>query len=693
MKNGPDTVLQKIRQHVAAGGDILEALYTYYDFLKKALPAERLSLLKADFERKTIRIIAQASDTGSEKTDFLFPAPGEILTIFQTANLPDGYVINEPEKDPIGKNVIKRAGIRDWSLIGMPIKEQAFIYGAIFFTVNGRNKYTKKHIDFLTGLADTHKWFLDAVMADYEKRSAGPGLKEPVENKYEFFRQVTRRLCGHLDLETGVLHCLQYLSRFMPAAMLSVHKHRRKTDRDVIGASPTGWFNYFDPQMINQDTESLSPAKTASAHRALIINQPERDPNLLSLVTTFGNDWSVLAMYLLYERAPLGMAVLATEGRNAFTEEHRQLFSMLHDPFSLALSNHIKHREVIRLKNIIEDEKKNLQEELLFSREATIVGGTSGLKGVLESARVVAGRNSPVLLSGETGVGKEIIANFIHRQSSRKDGPMIKVNCGAIPDSLVDSELFGHDKGAFTDANADKKGRFERAHGGTIFLDEVAELPLSAQVRMLRVLQHKIIERVGGTGPIPVDIRVIAATHRNLEELVAEGQFREDLWFRLNVLPVHIPPLRSRRSDIPALVDHFIEIKCREMNLQVEPFLSPDAMERLNTYDWPGNVRELENVIERELILKKGEMLTFENLIPSHSKNTPLDNVMTKDDVLPLDEIYTRHIQKVLQITNGKISGPGGAAEKLKIKPGTLRKRMDRLGIPYGWKKTDKTPS
>ncbi|MEW6078473.1 MAG: sigma-54 dependent transcriptional regulator [Thermodesulfobacteriota bacterium] len=689
MKSRPDMVLDQIKQHVASGGDVHEALYAYYDLLKKSIPAERMSLLKVDFERRNILIIAQASDTGSEKTGFLFSVPEEIFKGFQTENLPEIYIINEPEKDPVGKNVIKRAGVRDWSLIGMRIKEDNVIIGGIFFTVKGRNKYSKKHVDFLTGLSGTHKWFLDAVIADYENRSAGPDRKEPVEDKYEFFRQVTRRLCGHLDLETGVLHCLQYLSRFIPAAMLSVHKHRRKTDRDVIGASPTGWFNYFDPQMINLDTESLSPAKITSAHPALIINQPEGDPNLRALVDRFGSDWSVLAMFLLYERVPLGMAVLVSEGRSAFTEEHRQLFSMLHDPFSLALSNHIKHREVIRLKNIIEDEKRNLQEEMHFSREAAIVGGTSGLKGVLESARVVAGRNSPVLLSGETGVGKEIIANFIHRQSARKDGPMIKVNCGAIPDSLVDSELFGHEKGAFTGADTLKKGRFERADGGTVFLDEVAELPLSAQVRMLRVLQHKIIERVGGTGPIPVDIRVIAATHRNLEELVAEGRFREDLWFRLNVLPVHIPPLRSRRSDIPALVNYFIEKKSREMNLHVEPSLSSDAMERLIRYDWPGNVRELENVIERELILKNGAALTFQNMVPSSAKKMPLDNIMTKEDIRPLDEVYTRYIQKVLKMTSGKISGPGGAAEKLKIKPGTLRKRMDKLGIPYGWKREE----
>lgn len=290
-------------------------------------------------------------------------------------------------------------------------------------------------------------------------------------------------------------------------------------------------------------------------------------------------------MYLFNKKIPLGVASLTVEERNAYSEEHRQLFSMLHDPFALALSNNIKHREIILLKNTIEAEKKALQKELYDFRSDKIIGENSGLKGVMEIARLVAEHNSPVLLMGETGVGKEMIVNFIHQHSSRRGGPLIKVNCGAIPDTLVDTELFGHEKGAFTGADRRKMGRFERADGGTIFLDEIGELPLPAQVRMLRVLQHKIIEPVGGTESIPVNIRIIAATNRNLEEMVASGQFREDLWFRLNVFPVRIPPLRSRKMDIPALVDHFIEKKSNELNLYQKPLLSPGAMGILTVYD------------------------------------------------------------------------------------------------------------
>ncbi len=691
MKSAPDTVLDQIKERVASDGDIYEAVYTYYEYIQKHLPAERMSLSLLDFDQKNIQIIAQASKTGSEKTDFIVSTPKELPAFFNLNDLPEIYMINEPETDPLGRNMIKRTGFKDWSLIGVLIREQAVAYGVIFFTVKGKNGYSEKHAALLTDLYDSHKWLLDAVIREHKNKPGGLDQKETVEDKYEFFRQVTRRLCGHLDMEVGVLHCFQYLSRFFQASMLSVHKHHEESDTDIIGVGPTTFLNYFDPDMMARGTESLSPAEKTSSPETVITNRPERDPTLNRTVKKFGANWSAITMYLSHKRVPLGLANLVTEGRDAFSEEQRELFAMLHDPFSLALSNHITHREVIRLKNIIEDEKKNLQEELHFSGETTIIGETSGLKGVMDSARVVAGRESPVLLSGETGVGKEIIANFIHRQSSRRDAPLIKVNCGAIPDTLVDSELFGHEKGAFTGADTRKKGRFERADGGTVFLDEIAELPLPAQVRMLRVLQNKTIERVGGTETVPVNIRIIAATHRNLEEMVASGLFREDLWFRLNVVPIHIPPLRARRSDIPALVDYFIEKKSREMTLHVNPSLPADAMERLTSYEWPGNVRELENVIERELILQKGEALTFEHIIPGPtSGNTQDNNTIPEDDVLEMDKAFARHIRNVLGLTQGKINGPGGAAELLKVKPSTLRHRMDKLGITYGWKKTKK---
>jgi transcriptional regulator with GAF, ATPase, and Fis domain len=296
----------------------------------------------------------------------------------------------------------------------------------------------------------------------------------------------------------------------------------------------------------------------------------------------------------------------------------------------------------------------------------------------------VASLGSPVLLLGQTGVGKDVVANAIHYSSPRKDGPFVKVNCGAIPETLLDSELFGHEKGAFTGAISQRRGRFERANGGTIFLDEIGELPPQAQVRMLRVLQYKEIERVGGTNPISVDIRLIAATNRNLEEMVKAKQFREDLWFRLNVFPIRIPPLCERKEDIPALVHHFIKRKSQEMRLPVPPPLAHGVIDRLMAYHWPGNVRELENVIERALILSKGQALSLDDLAVEKPKDGSQTYIEAQEAPLKLDEVTSQHIRRVLEMTKGKVHGKGGAAELLGINPSTLRNRMNQLGIRYG---------
>jgi transcriptional regulator with GAF, ATPase, and Fis domain len=299
----------------------------------------------------------------------------------------------------------------------------------------------------------------------------------------------------------------------------------------------------------------------------------------------------------------------------------------------------------------------------------------------MEMVRQVAPLNNSVLLLGETGTGKEVIANAIHFGSLRRDGPLIKVNCGAIPESLIDSELFGHEKGAFTGAVTEKRGRFERADGGTIFLDEIGELPLQAQVRLLRVLQNREIERVGGSRPIPVDIRVIAATHRNLENMISENRFREDLWFRLNAFPIILPPLRQRREDIPALTRHFVARKSLELGIAMPPAIAPGALQRLMGYVWPGNARELENVVERELIRHKSGQLLFDAVITSEVKSEY--SASQESAPLRLDEVMALHISKILKITKGKIHGPGGAAEMLGLEPNTLRARMDKLGINY----------
>jgi transcriptional regulator with GAF, ATPase, and Fis domain len=398
-------------------------------------------------------------------------------------------------------------------------------------------------------------------------------------------------------------------------------------------------------------------------------------------------DLSAVVMDLVLEKTMLGIFSVFNDGHHSFTPSHVHLLSLLAKPCAIALTNSLRFRELKNLKELLADDNRYLQDELHKISGEKVVGASQGLKPVMEMVRQVAPLESPVLLLGETGTGKEVIANAIHNLSLRKDGPFIRVNCGAIPASLLDSELFGYEKGAFTGAVSRKRGRIERAQGGTLFLDEIGELPAEAQIRLLRVLQEKEIDRVGGSETIGVNIRVIAATHRNLEKMMADRQFRPDLFFRLQVFPIEIPPLRDRTPDIPDLVRHFIEKKSREMKRHQVPRVSSAVMDRLMAYQWPGNIRELENAVERSMILDRSGSLDFCEIgLSPASISRPM--VPEKADFTPtgrsLDQVMADHIQTVLHQCKGRVEGDKGAAKVLAVHPSTLRKRMKKLNIPFG---------
>jgi transcriptional regulator with GAF, ATPase, and Fis domain len=328
--------------------------------------------------------------------------------------------------------------------------------------------------------------------------------------------------------------------------------------------------------------------------------------------------------------------------------------------------------EISGLKEQLEAENILLREEIMSSRlHAGIVGQSDAMRKIMGKAEQVAPTDSTVLIQGETGTGKELLARSVHNLSTRSEKPLVIVNCAAIPSSLVESELFGHEKGAFTGAVARKIGRFEAANEGTLFLDEIGELPLDTQAKLLRALQSGELERLGGTGVLMVDVRVIAATNRDLAREVREGRFREDLFYRLNVFPIDIPPLRDRAEDIPELVWTFIEEFGQRMGKRVES-IPKRAMETIQRYRWPGNVRELRNVIERAMIQAQGDTL---------SVSLPESEIPLPPSGRTLTEIQRQHIAEVLEHTDWRVRGPGGASEILGLKPTTLEAKMRKLNI------------
>jgi len=385
---------------------------------------------------------------------------------------------------------------------------------------------------------------------------------------------------------------------------------------------------------------------------------------------------SLCCVPLLRPKGPLGVLVLGSTRPDAFQPDDLPLLNQVAEQVAIAIENQRAAAEIDALQQRIDEERRYLEGEVRSYGPLTeIVGESAALKQVLEQVATVAASDATVLILGETGTGKELVARALHRLSLRKEQSFIKVNCAAIPTGLLESELFGHEKGAFTGAVARKIGRMELAHGGTLFLDEVGEIPLELQPKLLRVLQDQEFERLGSTRTIKVNLRLIAATNRDLARSMAERQFRSDLFYRLNVFPIRVPPLRERREDIPVLVRYFVRKFAARMDRHIET-IPNETMRALTEWSWPGNIRELENLMERSVISSEGRTLRVP-LWELRQEKPPLAG----EPDHTLDTAEREHIIRVLREVNGVLSGPNGAARRLGLKRTTLQSKMKRLKI------------
>ncbi len=424
---------------------------------------------------------------------------------------------------------------------------------------------------------------------------------------------------------------------------------------------------------------------------------------------------------LQYKNKIIGHLCFMGTHTSCFTEEHKRMFSLLLAPFASALSNLLTHKRTVEFQKKLYAQVENLQTNLDLLKGKRLIGESSGLKQTMSMVQQLRDSELPVLILGETGTGKELIADSVQAISTRKDKPFVKVNCGAIPESLIDSELFGYEKGAFTGAITSRAGKFEQAHGGTIFLDEIGELPLQAQVRLLRVLQNNTITRIGGTKSIEVNVRIIAATNKSLEHMMQQGTFREDLYYRLYVFPLTLPPLRERKDDLPELIYYFAKRTYAEFSIHAQARITTQTLDKLLAYSWPGNIRELENCIKRAITIfgegplqleqllpqDEGWYLTKENekdyleqcidkrvhaILKTHFGNeqfpvmqsyTSVANTILQNSqaILTLDEAQRQAITHALTASHGKIHGKGGAAELLNVNPNTLRSKMRKFGM------------
>jgi len=507
---------------------------------------------------------------------------------------------------------------------------------------------------------------------------------------------IWRETGRHLGIEQAIQPIADTMSAYFPITGLVIG--RIDETRSCVEATRTAVYSKASPPTHTR-TDLSQPAlnrlmRWCRRSEMTRIAKRAAPPTVLSDAGIGGHEGEAMVASLSQEDRAVGIVVLVNETSARFTERHRSILRPLLEPFAVALQNDHRVRELATLREAAEADKRSLLTRL--GREElseAIIGAEGGLRPVMERVDLVARSDVPVLILGETGSGKEVIARAIHTRSARHAGPFMRVNCGAIPPDLIDSELFGHERGSFTGATATRQGWFERAHGGTLFLDEIGELPLAAQVRLLRILQDGTFERVGAGKQMTVDVRLVTATHRDLPVMIDEGKFREDLWYRVAVFPVRLPPLRERTEDIPAMASHFAFKAARRFGLPpLAP--SPEEIPLLVSYEWPGNVRELGAVMDRAAILGRGQRLEVAAALgqslqsPRQLLQPPLSSslaVKAQNPIKTLDQATTLYIEQALQATYGRVEGPYGAARLLEINPHTLRARMRKLGV--NWRK------
>ncbi len=499
--------------------------------------------------------------------------------------------------------------------------------------------------------------------------------------KLETLYEVSKILSSSLNVEETVPYVLRLLKKFMNFDRVTLTLYDPNTDQIVAKATSSG-------KRVVKEGFKKGEGITGKVWKygiPIVIPDISKEPEFLNKLwkRNIPKDKRVAFIAVPIKAGGEVVGVLSADKEVSGRESLDELTRFLSMVATLIANSFALERKVIEERRDLEAQKKALEAELKrvykeFKVEG-IVGRSKQILDILEIVHRVAPTDATVLLRGESGVGKEVFARAIHFLSNRSDKPFITVNCAAIPENLLEAELFGYEKGAFTGAYTSKKGKFELANGGTIFLDEIGDMPVNLQVKLLRVLQEKEIERLGGNKPIKVDVRIIAATNRDLEQLIREGKFREDLYYRLNVIPIFIPPLRERKEDIPVLVQHFIEQFGNVYNKKVE--VSPEVLDAFMAYDWPGNVRELQNVVERMVILDRDGVLTYEDL-PMELKQFKEKKEKVKTVVENFEgsiwDVEKRMIEEALEKTGYVIKD---AAKLLGMTPRQVSYRIKKYGI------------
>lgn len=677
-KTAYDEVVEELIEQINMGRSYEELFDSIYDRLRGVVPYNRIAVALLEPPGDELTLISCHSDgPASLKVGYSAPVEGstlrELLLTGQPRiinDLPD-YLAKKPHS--VSTMLIVKEGMH--SNLTLPLVAGGKPIGVVFFSSRETGTYDEHHARLLKRLAGhiaisiEKAQFLQKLEQEVHRQTME--LKRS-EERYRLLVGLGQIINSSLDLRQVFQHAAEEIHKLVGCDRVSLILVNPEDN------SRRGFALEFarDAQWVEIPTQSLSD----SASQWVIEHRQARIARDLSQARPFVEDRQLFEQgYRAYVYLPLirrnqsvGILGLATRKENQLELWDLQLLNELSNVLAGALDNASAYTQIAQLKAQLEEENVYLRDEIKTEHDfSNLVGEGRAMQQVRKAIEQVATTDSTVLILGETGTGKELVARAIHELSPRRNHLLVKVNCAALAPGVITSELFGHEQGAFTGATKRRLGRFELAQQGSIFLDEIAEITSETQVLLLRVLQERVIERVGATESIAVDVRVIAATNRDLKAFVDAGRFREDLFYRLHVFPISVPPLRERREDIPALINHFIRLFERRMNKQITR-LHRRTMELLMHYHWPGNVRELENILERAMIVTSGDTLEID---PTWLSTTAATSVPS-DGQPTMAELERRAILEALQRSGGKIYGPGGAAQALALKPSTLYGRI-----------------
>jgi formate hydrogenlyase transcriptional activator len=647
--------------------DLAARLHHLFDF-------QSISVMLHDGARNVMRLhILETSEPAFRQLPDEVPIEGSITGwVWRNQEPVVVHDVDQETRFPIAQ--ILRGKFPVKSFISLPLTTAHQRVGVLNIVSDKAGAYDQIDLEFARLVASQIAIAVDNAFNFQEAQCYQQQLARE-RDRSQLLLEINNMLISNLNLRELLSAISVCLRRVVPHDVAGLALYDPKTDQLRVSALefPSNEDLFVEDEIIPLQED---PAGIAFTMRQTVVlgNNSSAQSAIGRRFAAAGVKSCIIVPLISHDRA-LGILSVASLRDDAFGESDSELLGQIAKQVALAVENALSFRKIEALKSKLEEEKLYLEEEIRTGHNfEEIIGNSPALRRVLEEVETVAKTDSTVLIYGETGTGKELIARAIHNLSLRREFTLVKVNCGAIPTGLLESEMFGHEKGAFTGAIERRIGRFETAHQGTIFLDEVEDIPLELQPKLLRVLQEQEFERLGSSKTIQVDVRVVAATNIDLARMVDERKFRSDLYYRLNVIPIALPPLRERPEDIPTLVHFFAHKFAQQMKKRIER-IPGESMAILSGYHWPGNIRELQNLIERAVILTRGPVLEIPLAELKHPAKSAIDRTES------LEEVERRHILRVLQESNWVIGGPAGAAARLGLNRTTLNNRLRKLGI------------